>query len=86
MNTTMRNEANEVVVVFTTNDVYEAEIVRNQLHDAGIACELDGESQGGFTELVETKLLVRAWDADRARRLIEGRTTDRFERPPYETR
>jgi hypothetical protein len=77
----MSGDANEVVVVYTTNDLYEAEIIRNELHAAGIACELDGESQGGFTELVETKVLVRDWDADRARQIIEGRTTDKFEPP-----
>jgi len=77
----MTENANEVEVVYTTNDTYEAEIIRNELHDAGIKCELDGESQGGFTELVETKLLVRAWDADRARRMIDRRTTDEFEPP-----
>ena len=77
----MTVDANEVEVVYTTNDIYEAEIIRNQFHDAGIKCELDGESQGGFTEIVETKLLVRAADADRARRLIERRTTDEFESP-----
>ncbi|MHB8974444.1 MAG: putative signal transducing protein [Pirellulaceae bacterium] len=77
----MSGNAEEVVVVYTTNDIYEAEIIRNDLRAAGITCELDGESQGGFIELVETKLLVRAWDADRARRLIEGRTTDGFEPP-----
>jgi hypothetical protein len=77
----MAGDVNEVDVVYTTNDVYEAEIIRNQLHDAGIKCELDGVSQGGFTEIVETKLLVRAGDADRARKLIERRTPDQFERP-----
>jgi hypothetical protein len=30
-------------------------IIRNELHDAGIKCELDGESQGGFAVIVETK-------------------------------
>ncbi len=74
----MAQDANGVEVVYTTNDVYEAEIIRNQLHDAGIKCELDGDSQGGFTEIVETKLLVRAGDTDRARKLIEGQTTDEF--------
>ena len=77
----MTQDANEVDVVYTTNDVYEAEIIRNQLHDIGIKCELDGVSQGGFTEIVETKLLVRAGDADRARKLIERRMTDNFEPP-----
>lgn len=73
------------VVVFTTNDLYQAEIIRNELRAEGIACELDGESQGGFTELVETKLLVRAWDADRALRLIQKRQGDRHEPPRDET-
>jgi hypothetical protein len=77
----MTQDANEVEVLYTTNDVFEAEIIRNELHDAGIKCELDGESQGKFTEIVETKLLVRAWDADSARRMIKGRTTDKFEPP-----
>lgn len=71
-------EANEVVVVYVTHDVYEAEILKNELHEAGIACELDGVSQGGFTELVETKLLVRVWDADRARRIIGKRGRDQL--------
>ena len=77
----MTEDANEVEVVYTTNDVYEAEIIRGQLHDAGIKCELDGNSQGGFIEIVETKLLVRAGDADRARQLIERRMTDQFDAP-----
>lgn len=77
----MSEDVNEVEVVYTTNDVYEAEIIRNQLHDAGIKCELDGASQGGFVEIVETKLLVRAGDVDRARKLIGRRTTDQFEPP-----
>lgn len=81
----MSEEAEEIVVVYTTNDVYEAEILRNELHEAGIACELDGESQGGFTEIVETKLLVKAWDADRALKLIEQRPKERFEPPRDET-
>ena len=77
----MSEDANEVEVIYRTNDVYEAEIIRNELHEAGIKCELDGESQGGFTEIVETKVLVRAWDADRARKIIEQRKTDKHEPP-----
>ena len=81
----MTDDANEVEVVFTTNDVYEAEIIRNELRDLGIKCELDGESQGGFTEIVETKLLVRAWDVDRARKVLEHRISEKFEPPRDET-
>jgi hypothetical protein len=81
----MSNDPKQTVVVYTTNDVYEAEIIRNELRDEGIACELDGASQGGFTEIVETKLLVHAWDFDRARRLIERRQKDDFG-PPRDER
>ena len=78
------DDASEVVVVYVTHDVYEAEILKNELHEAGVACELDGESQGGFTDLVETKLLVRAWDADRARQIIGKRSRDQFMPPSDE--
>ena len=81
----MPSDPNETVVIYTTHDVYEAEIIRNELRAEGIACEVDSLSQGGFTEIVETKLLVHAWDADRARRLIERRATDEFEPPQDET-
>ena len=74
-------DAKEAVVVYGTNGVHEAEILRNELRAAGIACELESESQGGFTELVEARLLVRARDVDRALRLIERRTIDKFEPP-----
>jgi hypothetical protein len=77
-------DAEETVVVFGTNDVCEAEIIRNRLRAAGITCELEGELQGGFTGLVATRLLVPAGDADRARHLIKRRTIDEFERPTNE--
>jgi hypothetical protein len=77
-------DAEETVVVFGTNDVCEAEIIRNRLRAAGITCELEGELQGGFTGLIETRLLVPAGDADRARRLIKRRTIDEFESPTDE--
>ena len=79
------DDANEVVVVYMTHDLYEAEILKNELHDAGISCELDGESQGGFTDLVETRLLVRIWDVDRARKIIGQRSHDKFTPPKDET-
>jgi hypothetical protein len=79
----MGKSADQVVVVFTTDDVYEAELLRNELHNVGIACEVDGESQGGFTEIVPVRLLVRAWDVDRARRVIQRHTGDRYP-PPHD--
>jgi hypothetical protein len=77
-------DTEETVVVYRTNDVSEAEIIRSTLRAAGIACELEGELQGGFTGLLETKLLVSTGDADRARCLIKRRTIDEFERPTNE--
>lgn len=77
-------DANQSIVVYGTNDVYKAEVIRNMLQAEGIACELEGESQGGFTELVETRLLVHAGDADRALRLIKRRIGDDFEPPTDE--
>jgi hypothetical protein len=74
-------DTNQAIVVYGTNDVYEAEVLRNMLNAAGIACELEGESQGGFTELVETRLLVHAVDADRALHLIKRQNSDKFEPP-----
>lgn len=73
-------DGDEVVTAYTTNDVYEAEIVRGLLQSEGIACRLDSKSQGGFTELVETKLLVHARDADRADAAIHQRPSQ-VERP-----
>jgi hypothetical protein len=78
------DDASEVVVVYVTNDVYEAEILRNELREAGVVCEVDGESQGGFTELVQTKLLVKAQDEDRARRIIGARSQDQSKPPQDE--
>ncbi len=63
---------NEPVAVYTTQDLYEAEIVKNALQNEGIMCEIDGTNQGGFVELFDVRLVVRAADADRAREIIES--------------
>lgn len=64
-------DPNETVVVYITNDTTVAAIVSNALAKEGIKAHLDSTSQGGFTELVEVKVLVHAADEDRARRIIE---------------
>jgi len=63
--------ADEPVMVHTTNDYYEAEVIKNVLQGEGIHCELDGERQAGLAEVLPIGVLVRARDADRARRIIE---------------
>jgi hypothetical protein len=63
-------EADEPVTVYTLNAPYEAEVVKNALRGQGIPCELDGEHQAGLSDILEIGVLVRARDADRARRII----------------
>lgn len=66
-------EAEELMVVYTTDNANTAELMRMALHNEGLKCEIDGESQAGLTGLstMEIKLLVRAIDYDRARAYIE---------------
>lgn len=64
-------DGDEVVTAYESNDVYDAEIVRGILQSEGIAARVDSTSQGGFTELVETKVLVHA----RAHAAIHQRPT-----------
>lgn len=66
-------ETNDLLVVYTTDNANDAEIIKVALHQEGIKCEIDGESQGGLAGLgiSEIKLLVRAIDFDRARKFVE---------------
>jgi Putative prokaryotic signal transducing protein len=63
-------DANEPAVVYTTNNTSDAEILKNVLEGEGIECELDGENQGGFVGVLDVKILVRASDEERARRVL----------------
>jgi hypothetical protein len=72
-------DPNDPVAVYSTNDLYEAELIKQFLHTEGLTCELDGVTQGGFVELFEVKVLVRGADADQARTLIEQHRRDRAE-------
>ena len=62
--------ANEPVVIHTTNNLAEAEILKNVLEGEGVKCELDGENQGSFAGVLAVRLLVRAWDEERARQVL----------------
>jgi hypothetical protein len=64
-------DGRELVTVYALKDPYKAEIIKNALRGEGIPCELDGEGQAGFSEILDIGVLVRAQDADLARRLIE---------------
>jgi Putative prokaryotic signal transducing protein len=65
-------DSEEPVVVYTVNDPTVAEMIRNALHEEGIVAEISGESQGGFSGVLEIDVLTKAIDADRARKIIEG--------------
>ena len=62
---------NELVTVYTVTDPNRGEIIKVALHAEGISCELGGEGQAGFTGIWEIDVMVRAEDADRARKIIE---------------
>lgn len=64
--------ANEPVSVYITNDPFKAELIQNALQSEGIHCELEGGGQAALTAVLDIKVLVRAWDEDRARRIIQA--------------
>ncbi len=63
-------DPDEPVTVYTLSDYYEAEIIKNALQSEGIRCDLEGERQAGLAEVLTIGVVVRAEDADRARRII----------------
>jgi hypothetical protein len=65
-------EADDLVSVYTLTDPNKAEILRGALESEGIVCELGGEGQAGFTGIWEIDVLVKAIDADRARKIIQS--------------
>ena len=77
-------EADEPVTVYTINNPCEAEVIRSALLGQGISCQLDGEGQAGLSDILEIGVLVRARDADRARKFIrqnEAKHPDAATRP-----
>jgi Zn-dependent protease/CBS domain-containing protein len=63
-------DVNGPVAVYTTTNLAEAEIVKNAIQNEGIQCGLDAENQGGFAGIFAVKVLVRAWDEERARQVL----------------
>jgi hypothetical protein len=61
------------VSVFTTFDLYEAELIKQHLQGEGILCVLAGTNQGAYVgEMFEIKVLVPDSEAEKARGLIES--------------
>jgi hypothetical protein len=72
----------EPVDVYATFNPAEAEIIRNMLDAEGIEADVAGETQGGFPGATpEVTVMVRADDADRARKLILAHQTRATESP-----
>jgi hypothetical protein len=66
-------DADEPIEIYTVNNPVIAELIRNALRDEGIACELSGESQGGFAGVLEEiQVLTKAADAERALAIIHA--------------
>jgi Putative prokaryotic signal transducing protein len=64
-------DQSEPVEVYATLSPSEAEIIKNMLEAEGIEADVTGEIQGSFTGATpEVTIMVRAEDADRARKLI----------------
>ncbi len=69
----MGDDPDKIVSIYGTSDSSQAWIVRNALIAEGIACEVEGDLQGGFLGFFfnGVRLLVRAEDAQRAKTFIE---------------
>ena len=64
---------NDLERVYLLTDANKAEIIKNYLETEGIGCFLDGEQAATATGMsaFQVHVMVRAADADLARRLIE---------------
>ncbi len=60
----------ELVRLLRTRDPNRAEIIKNALEAAGIACNLDGENQAGLTGILEIDVIVRQDQKDQAQALL----------------
>ncbi|QDU40973.1 hypothetical protein Mal4_53360 [Maioricimonas rarisocia] len=64
-------DADELVTVYTVNEPTKAELIKAALHGEGIACEVSGENQAGMAGVLRVDVLVKAKDAERARKFID---------------
>ncbi len=66
-------EYNDLESVYLLADPSQAEIIKNYLEGERIRCFIDGEQAATATGMAafQVHVMVRAADADRARRLIE---------------
>lgn len=68
----MSDDPDKLVSIYRTSNSFRAWILRNALIAEGIACEVEGDLQGGYTGLFRSvRLLVWAEDVQRAKTFIE---------------
>src|SRR5204863_10101979 len=76
-------DPNELTTIFTTGDPNLARMIVNELKSEGIDATVSGENQAGLSGILDVEVLVRAWDADRAKKILEeGGHHDRPEHGP----
>ena len=66
-----KTDKDELVPVWSVPTPVEAELVKNFLTSAGIKCAVEGANQAGFAAAIPIRIMVRAWDADRAKKMLE---------------
>ena len=64
-------DPNELTTIFTTGDPNLARMIVNELKAEGIDATVSGENQAGLSGILDVEVLVRAWDADRAKKILE---------------
>lgn len=64
-------DPDEIVTVYTVTEPTQAELIRSELQSEGIAAEVSGENQAGLAGVLRIDILVRARDADRARKFLD---------------
>jgi hypothetical protein len=64
-------DKDDLIPVWSVPTAVQAEMIKNFLGGAGIKCAVEGENQGGWAGALPIRLLVRAWDAEHAKKLLE---------------
>lgn len=75
----MSRKDEELVRVYTTTDLSEAELLQNALKDEGVRSMLENPHQAGLSGVLQIGILVREEDADRARKIVKQREPKRSE-------
>jgi uncharacterized membrane protein len=71
----------ELITVFASHDVLEAEMVRMALKEQDISAEIDNAHQGGLAGVLDAKVYVKADDVERAKQVISE--IDRVDSEPF---